>query len=191
MTSYSIDLDILRLELLLTQGNTWPTWTVNQPSTVISISENGDQQTVILDITVTNNRLIFSNTGKSDTETIVEHGQIIRDQTLAINRLWANNILLENSQINNVGMFYPAYQENNINYAKENNIDLPKSMHQLKFYYNGDWIFEFERPFFIWYNHLLMDSLTEFNHWFKKSHLGIADDEKVTELNSILMQLND
>lgn len=191
MNYYPIDLHTFRVELILNQGNTWPQWTVNQPSVIVSTIENKNQKIVTVDLTVTSNQIVFSNTGKTGNETIVENGKIVRDQILTINRLWANNILLEKDQISTVSAFYPIYQQDNIDYAVNNNVILLEKLNQLDFYYNGNWVLEFERPFFIWYNNLLMNGLSGINHWFKKSHLGIGDQEQITQLTEILKTLND
>jgi hypothetical protein len=191
MLSYSINLCTLRLELKLSRGATWPTWTVNQPNTIIDTREDGHNQFVTVDINITTSPVIINNTGKTDQDTIVKDGQIIRDQSLTIQRMWANGVLLENEQISRFAKFYPIYQKNNIDYAQDHNITLPLEIHQLNFYYNGKWIFEFEQPFFTWYNQQLMDSLTNVNGHVKRSHLGIGDPDKIIQLKNILTQLND
>jgi hypothetical protein len=191
MLSYSINLCTLRLELKLSQGATWPTWSANQPHTIINTREDGYNRFVTVDINIIASPVIISNTGKTDQDTIIKDGQIIRDQSLTIQRMWANGVLLENEQISKFAKFYPVYQKNNIDYAQDHNITLPLEIHQLDFYYNGNWIFEFEQPFFTWYNQQLMDSLTNVNGHVKRSHLGIGDPDKIMQLKNILTQLND
>jgi hypothetical protein len=191
MLSYSIDLCTLRLELKLSHGTTWPTWTINQPSTVIDTREDGVYRFVTIDINIVSSPVTINNIGKTDQDTIIKDGQIIRDQSLSIHKIWANGVLLENELISKFAKFYPEYQKNNIDYAQSHNIMLPLEISQLDFYYNGTWIFEFEQPFFIWYNQQLMDTLTNVNGHVRRSHLGIGDPDKIIQLKNILTQLND
>jgi hypothetical protein len=191
MISYSIELETLRIKLLLIRGRTWPTWTINQLYSITSVVEKDNYRTMTIDIKVSSNRLVFSNVGKTQDETIIKDGKILNDQGIIIQQLWANAVLLENEQINKVAAFYPVYTEDNIKYSQKHNIVLSEKRNQLDFYYNGDWVFEFEQPFFIWYNRLLLQSFSDVNSQFKQLHLGIGDNDRLSQLSNLMNQLND
>lgn len=192
MDEHSIDAKNCQLELILTKGNNWPQWTLNNDFQILNESKMDFYKTVdvlIGDIGQQTN-IVLERTGKTDDETVIENGQIIRDQTIKINRIWVNDVLLETQAIQKVVQFYPNYSESNIKYARENNIHLEVVKSDLTLFYNGRWVFNFNQPFFTWYNQILLDELKNFNHWVKQTHLGMASNQKKIQLENLLARLS-
>jgi len=188
MPNYSIYVNNFQLELVLTRGINYPEWSIEHDFEIISQVDTNDTQTIMVDIPIDSSctSLILTNFGKTDQDTVIENGQIVRDQTLAINRVWANAVLLEQYLIKDQSQMMPDYNQSNLNYAKEHNIELDKVLYTDTLYYNGTWKFNFEQPFFKWYNRLLFEKLKIFNHWVTQSHLGIADEHQIKKLKVLL-----
>jgi hypothetical protein len=190
MQPLPIDINTLKFELHLTRGNSWPIWEINQPWKIESELVEGDTKKIALCVFINSNELIIRNKGKGHQETILDNGKIIRTQSLSINKIWANDILLEKFFIESVATFSPIYNQNDIKFAQQNNTVLLKQLNTLDFYYNGTWNFKFESPFFLWYNKLISNGIKKFNHWVQQSHLGIANENYVKELKMLLNKLS-
>lgn len=191
MNDYSIDANTCQIELILTKGNQWPQWIFKNNFQIIDEVESDFHKTINVLITdLDSSAIVLERTGKDDNETIVENNQIVRDQALGINRVWVNGVLIEWAVIQNIGKFYPEYSKSNIKYAKENNIVLKVVRSDLTFFYNGKWVFNFEQPFFTWYNQILFDEFKNVNQWVRRTHLGIASDQKRLQLEKLLIDLS-
>ena len=193
MVNYSLNLVNLKLELILKRGLDWPTWAINLP--IISQTEtviDEDTKTLLVEISVdpATQQIVFSNIGKLGFQTVVVDGKIIKDQYIGIKKIWANDVFLEQESIKSVCSFYPKYQEHDYVYAKENQVELPDIKSTLDFFYNGDWILQFEQPFFIWYNKLIMNNFDSVNHWYKQTHLGIGDNQQIHKLKQLIKELS-
>lgn len=192
MSAYSLHAETVEIELKLLRGTDWPKWNFDQPYTVISTTENDHVRytkvKVILGTTQTN--ITLNNFGKSVKDTVIEHNEIVRDQAIEIQKIWVNGVLLELLALQTVFEFYPKYQQSDWEYANQNGISLPICRNETKLFYNGCWRFEFEQPFFHWYNHKLMSEFDNVNHWAKRSNLGIASDSQLQRLHRILDQLS-
>jgi hypothetical protein len=191
MPNYCLHADNVKLELVLIKGLTYPLWSTETSSQIINQYEVDDTQTILIDIPVTNDTtsILLKNYGKTDQDTIIEDGRILADQTLTVNKIWINDILLENFVVKDYSQMIPNYNQSNLNYADEHNIILDKILNTNTMHYNGVWKFNFEQPFFKWYNKILIDKLSNFNHWVSQSHLGLADDDKVKTLKKLLDQM--
>jgi hypothetical protein len=188
MPNYSIYAENFQFELVLTKGINYPDWKIEPGFKVVSQIDTNNTQTIVIDVPVTklDTSITLTNFGKTDQDTIMENGQIVRDQTLVINRVWANAILLEHYLIKDQSQTMPDYTQSNLDYAKEHNIELARVLQTDKLNYNGTWKFNFEQPFFEWYNYLLFEKLKIFNHWVAQSHLGIADENQIKKLKIFL-----
>lgn len=191
--TYSIDIESLTIELILSKGRNWPDWSSTQNYTIVDSKELSDSKKsikVCFPIAQDCQSLTIENNGKQANDTVLENGVIVRDQSIAVVNMWANNIFIELENLNLFFNFYPRYLEGNLQYAKENNIVLESQMHTTEMYFNGQWTFNFSRPFFVWYHHLLMEQLSKFNNWVQSSHLGFASDEQLLRLGNVLKELS-
>lgn len=190
MQEFSIDLHNIVMEIKMIKGNSWPVWELNQLYTVLTIEELEYTKILQISFAITNNVIELKNIGKIGDETVIKDDVIVRTQSLSIEKCWADGILIEIQELCDASDFYPEYNQDNINYAQENSINLLDIVKTLNFHYNGVWRFSFERPFFKWYNYRLMQRLNVFNHWVQQSHLGLSDKSHSRKLESILNKLS-
>ena len=188
MHDYSIHAKNFQIELVLKKGINYPIWKFSPTYSIISQVEVNDMQTVVVEIPVSSSAsgIILTTSGKTDQDTVIENGKIVKDQMLTVNRVWANSVLLEHHLVKEQSQTIPNYNQSNLDYAREHNIELPKILYTDSLYYNSAWTFNFEQPFFKWYNQLLFEKLKMYNHWIAQSHLGIADDSQVRKLKKLI-----
>lgn len=188
-----IDANTITFDLLLTVGKTWPQWVANHPHQIVKVDQISEDQKIVkvqFFIDSSSKSLSIKNCNKFAEETIVVNGEIVKDQCLIIDKAWVNDIFVELGLLTEYYNFYPEYREDNIQYAKDHNIVLDQVVQTRELYFNGTWTLTFERPFFIWYNQILLKQLNKFNKWVQASHLGIADDQQLAQLTKILEDLN-
>jgi hypothetical protein len=192
MSVYSLYVNTMEFDLKLVRGKDWPKWSFAQPYTIISKIENHDVQhiKVKVDIGPNSNKITLNNFGKTIDDTVIEQDKIIKDQTIEIQKIWANNVLLELITLQKNFKFYPTYRLSDQQYADQNKIILPIYSNETKLFYNGCWEFEFDQPFFHWYNNKLMTELDNINNWVKQSNLGMASDSQLQRLNKLLCELS-
>ncbi len=190
-----LDIDVQKIILILRlqRGRSFPSWNISQPF-YLKNEQNIDDDTklIVVEITPNADEINFQYFGKSSNDTILDSlGQIIRDQSLKIENMYVNNIKIELMAIKNFCKFIPEYSSSRIEYAKNHNLELPVELHTDHFFDNGQWIFKFERPFFLWYNDILMNHIynSETSIWVKRSHLGLPDDNTLTRLDTLLNKL--
>lgn len=189
-TLYSIESCCFRFELILKKVNSWPIWEFNLPVDIVSEVEIHDQKIITLEITTDSTNILLNRRGKTSNDVIIKDDIIFRDQVVHINKLWVNDVLLELHPITRMSKFYPEYSQHDHNYACQHQIELNNVTHTLDFFYNGTWQFEFDQPFFVWYNGLLIDDLSTINHWIQQSHLGFTNPGKFERLENLLKNLS-
>jgi hypothetical protein len=178
--------------LKLSKGLNWPVWNFSQPWTVLSMVEADNQQhiTITMPLTPDQTSIRLYRTGKTSADTVIENNIIVRDQAIEIEKIWINGVLLELPTLQQCFEFYPEYQQSDQDYARQHSIELPICRYETRLFYNGCWQFEFDQPFFPWYNRRLMQGLKDVNHWAKAANLGIATDSQRRRLDRLLEQLS-
>lgn len=129
----------LTLELEL--GETWPQYQFNvEPTSVVVQELSGDRQHVTVEFDL-DHQLSLTYSGKTPQETVVDHnGVIVKDQTLALHRLYVDEFLLDMCVINDMGQYVPQYHQEYIKYCQDNCITIAYgAQHQTKFWHNGTW----------------------------------------------------
>lgn len=189
---YSINAVNMQFELVCNRGLDWPKYKFNIPTTVLEETVDNDQKTALIDLELPKDcqEITITNFGKGPNDTVVEEGKIVLDQSLIINKIWVNGVLLERTAIIKITEFVPEYTESVKQYAQENGLTLETQQHTLDLYHNGVWTFEFTQPFFTYYHSVLFEDINKFNYQYKRSHLGIADQEHLIKLENMLKQLS-
>lgn len=191
MQSIPINVKSFKIEFRLTKGDFWPQWTINQPNKLLTEEYINDyEKLVLIEIDIVSDELTIVNFGKTINSTVIAGNEILRVQSLSVNKIWANNILLEIGVIKHHAKFIPIYEPWDIKYANENQIELPQSTEHLEFYFNGSWYFKIHQPFFQWYNQLIIDNLMKYNRWVKEGTFGFIDDEHRNRLKILLDKLS-
>ena len=144
-----------KIILLLEKGLTWPTyvWSVDAVE-IESTLLNSHRKTVGYLINNCKNTIQLEYLHKSTEETIINSaGEILNDQTLKIDSVYVDDILLDQQFLFDHSEYNPNYRLDFINYCNENNIKLQTGPHQsTKFWHSGTWNFEFENNFWAWYS---------------------------------------
>lgn len=191
----SIDIETIKLILRLKKGRNFPIWQSSHNQKIIKeelIDEDTKLVTVEIDIDHNADTLEINNIGKNSKETIVDStGKILKDQIFEIQDILVNDIKIENWFVKNNSQFIPKYDLSTIEYAEKHNIILPAQENTLQLFNNGTWKFKFERPFFLWYNQIMIESIEDIsnNIWVKQSHLGLASKDMLDRLDSLLEKL--
>ena len=93
------------------------------------------------------NRLLLRMYGKTVDETVVEDNKIVRDQLLCIKKIIINNIDIDHLVFSH-GRYWPDYPP----HLRQSIPPLPMCLEKIDTLgFNGDWVFDFESPFEIWY----------------------------------------
>jgi hypothetical protein len=169
---------IVELELHL--GVTWPKYTVNQELSCkeTQISERIKKHKVVFDAVTS--PLILDYT-KFEGETVTsKNGEILFDQKLKINKIWIDNILLEQDLVKySMSQFDPNYNTSYIEYCEQNQLTVDHGPLQiLEFFHSGKWRFSFQVPFWNWYNNLMRERVAgKHNKNDLESYFGIEDDD--------------
>jgi hypothetical protein len=190
-----LDIDVQKIILILRlqRGRSFPSWNISQPFQLKN-EQNIDDDTKLIDIEITpiGDEINFQYFGKSSNDTILDSlGKITRDQSLKIENMYVNDVKIELMAIKDFFKFIPEYSPSRIEYAKNHNLELPVELHTDHMFDNGQWIFRFERPFFLWYNSVLMNQIynSETSIWVKRSHLGLPDDSTLARLDTLLTKI--
>lgn len=126
--------------------------------------------------------LKFKLAGKTPNDTIVENGTIVNDANFEILDIWVDGIRLELWALDNILAFVPDYDQSQIEYATQHNIELKKTItNQVKFSNNGEICVNLDN-FYNQYNQNLLNSLRNFNHWVVNSHLGFYSEDDLNTL---------
>lgn len=135
-------------EFVPSQGITWPEISISLGQQTVSNLIIADRN--IFDITFDsdpgNVLKIFYH--KTESETIVEHGEIVKDQSLKLNRIWVDDVLMESWFITE-GCYYPNYFAG----IRERFPDWPSQLpSQTIWHFPGLYEINFAAPFWPWYH---------------------------------------
>ena len=93
--------------------------------------------------------LIIKREGKDKTQTIVENGEIIKDQLLHIHSIEIDEIDI--GGLIYEGLYVPKYPEPWATQQKNAGIELPESFKNVTCMgHNGEWKLKFSSPFYMW-----------------------------------------
>ena len=94
-------------------------------------------------------RLVIERSGKNTKQTVVDNGQIIKDQLLHIKSIEIDEIDI--GALVYEGMYTPAYPEPWATQQAQAGIALPESFKNvICIGHNGRWALSFESPFYMW-----------------------------------------
>jgi hypothetical protein len=177
----------------LYKGTAFPSWSISQSFKIIKEKIiDDDTKVVYIEINSNNSEINLQYFGKSANDTILDSNkQIVKDQSLEIKNLLVNDVKIELLSIKNCCKFVPEYTASRIKYAKDNNLELPTELNTNHLFDNGKWTFIFQRPFFLWYNSILMDLLnnSKTSIWIKRSNVGLPADDTLIRLDQLLNKL--
>jgi hypothetical protein len=142
----------IKIEFEYIFGQTWPD--LQFADNVINVqhcSVNQYSQLVTYSIQVAGSSLQFKNINKKETDTIVENGQIVRDQIVRLKKIWVEDILLDSALMLTHCEFIPDYHNGYLDYCKKNQITVEQKISTYDLYFNGVFTLNFKLPFWSWY----------------------------------------
>lgn len=134
-----------------TYGNSWPTLEFATDVVESTLSMDEHRQSVLYRVTTDDCKIAFKNINKKESDTVIEAGQIVRDQTVKLIKILADDILLDANLIRSHISFRPQYSPGYLSYCQEHNIVPQEITREDTLFFNGEWVFEFEQPFWKWY----------------------------------------
>jgi hypothetical protein len=183
----TLDANTLRLRIKITEVVNSIVFSGPGDQREVVIAENVRYEDIVVNVTTPH--LLYTISGKTQDDTVVEQDQIIHDARVDIEDIWIDNILIEKWAMSPMCCFRPNYTEQHKLYAVQHNITLKEIFtNEWSFYFNGCLEFDLDN-FFIKYNQVLTSGLEHYNHWVKESHLGHIDPAKLHELKQLLQTL--
>lgn len=134
-------------EFFPTQGQSWPKISIGYGDQCYNNLTVSDQTPIELDFSgeCDNIKITYH---KSPNETIVDQGTIIKDQSIQLNRIWVDDVLMEPWFITE-GCYYPQYFAS----IKEQFPDWPTQIpSQLIWHFPGIYTITIAHPFWPWYS---------------------------------------
>lgn len=142
----------IKLEFEYLLGQTWPK--LQFIDSVISVQRRSLSEYVDIvtyEINCQHSKLEFANVNKKETDTVVEHGHIVRDQVVKLKKIWVQDILLDLNLLLKHSEFAPDYHPGYLEYCKQNQITAEEKISTYDFYFNGNFIMRYALPFWHWY----------------------------------------
>ena len=147
---------------------------------VITCPDNHELSTTpdgirILTLLPTDSSIRIMVDGKTQEDTKVMHGEIVEDATVKFQRVWINDILIENWAFAKLGRFDQHQQDHSTGF---------QIGPDLTFYSNGTFTLDLEE-FFHRYHATLSQPLRESYDWIVNSHLGYIEPADRIKLQEI------
>lgn len=103
-----------------------------------------------IDSTNENHQIKIIRSGKTDSDTLVENGEVVADQIVHIDSIIVDDVNLTN--LLHLGKFYPEYPEPWASEQRAAGIQLPEvETYRQTLYHNGVWKLDFSMPIHIWF----------------------------------------
>lgn len=170
-------------------GNSWPELQFSTDAMKVSSPVDEYNQLVSYHTVTDDCKLTFKRINKKESDTVLEDGKIVRDQTVKLVKILVDDILLDANLIRPYTSFRPEYSPGYLEYCKQHSITPPEVVHEDVMYFNGDWSFEFKKPFWSWYaecRHL--ENIKHFSRRELELYIGTTNQEH-TELLEQLKEL--
>lgn len=178
------------IELELCKGVSWPIIQLNKKSYQFDFDENQNQHKVLLDCE--KNSITLENLNKTDLETIMENGVIIKDQTVKLVSFYYDNICLDKDIIINNSKFFPNYHDSFKEYAVQNHITVLESFSTDTLYFNGIWLFDAKIDFWQWYTAKVNEKLcVSMNEEQIANYIGIPTESAKQKLELLKKVYNE
>jgi len=142
----------IKLLLEISRGHNWPTILISDCDISEIISDTGDVREILVRCCPTKNEIKLVRSNKDGSETVVVNGQILRDQTVTLKKIWVDDILLDLDLVLEMAVFRNEFTDDYINYCAERSVEMASvESHWHTWYFNGIWQWTFDEPFWPWY----------------------------------------
>lgn len=185
MVEYSIEAKKFQFEFILHKGVNWPKLFLNCKSTSETLIINESTKKVNYFVDSEPDKLVFTYLNKTSADTSQTF-----DQCVILQNLYINNIKIDLNIIKEGIVLYPKFSKEYVIQCNNQNIDLPTKVFTNEFYFNGQIVLEYKKPFFEWYHQLQLQSINEANFYVKNNIFGIVDEMNLNRLKNIFISLN-
>lgn len=181
-----------QLQFKCTRGLTWPDLSINHCVSVEDKDVTDVEKTQLVTCDLLSNSIVVVRQNKTAQDTITENETIVRDQTVTLERLWVDDILLDLDLVLSLSCFKNDFPEGYIEYCKQHSIEsAPVESHWHTWYFNGVWTWNIEQPFWPWYSNQRKEKQSRYHS--KKDlelYLGTSGHQHENLLNKLKGLLN-
>lgn len=159
----------VEIELILERGQTWPDYQINLPKVAVHdiddcriVTHRGQTQELTIDYKE-----------KLQSETVVENGVIVRDQSIKISNIWIDGIKIHARMLDQLGLFKARYRDDYIEFCQQHNIEVVTDPFPARqFWHAGTWNIALDELFWHRYRQQRSSSLNDdFNGYSNLSTL--------------------
>lgn len=154
---YSLDAIEITLELFYKKGKNWPIWIGTLPYQIISEIECDEQSKEIY---------VKFDVRRDVTKLVISKSIDDADQILAVRNIWVNGIKLKFEHINIDDIFYYDWGAGVAPVLSRR------------------WEFQFEQPFFIWYNRKINQAI------INENYINQLNDTEMNRLDFLYQQFS-
>ena len=174
---------LFELEFDYRCGQNWPVLDFSAYCSLTEIPISEFNKKVTIKTKIDDNQLVFKNINKNEFDTVVENGTVVRDQSVRLNRMWVDDILINFNTVQQYIKFVPIYRDSFLKYCLQNNITVDYNPYPLELFHNGQWSFSFKQPFWYWYADLIRDQTTKnFSKDEIELYLGVDTNSRLDSL---------
>ena len=103
----------------------------------------------------------IANVNKTELDTVVVDGKIVRDQFVTLRNFWVDEIMLDLDLVKEHCRFVPKYSVGYLDFCKVNDIVPPPSTQDFTWYFNGEFEFKYDLPFWDWYDQIARQQVSK------------------------------
>lgn len=179
----------IKLLLKLCKGQSWPDLALIDATCTIVQEEENIRKALITFAVNDKNTIRLIRKSKTGSETIVIDGKIIRDQTVTLEKIWADDILLDLDLILALSVFTNEFSQEYLEYCEKNQIEVADTeSHWNTWYLNGTWSWSFEQPFWPWY---AQQRQTKEQKYLSEDHIELYAGTGTNQHRSLMQELED
>lgn len=142
----------VRFQFEYNKGLSWPELLIRDTVDATMSDVTEFKRRVYITCAPAQNSLLINRINKTGSETLVKNGVIIRDQTVTLEKIWVDDILVDLDLILQLSVFVNDFPSEYLEYCKTNNIEsAPRDSHWPIWYFNGTWEWSYQVPFWNWY----------------------------------------
>lgn len=134
----------VELELALNRGQTYPTYHTNLNNHKKLVITQSHNTKIVLHTGLVKDYFYLNYLDKTQNETVVIENQIVCDQSIAVQRMLVDGILIPTVHLKTIGSFQPEYRKDFIEHCQKNNLTLDTGpLNIIEFWHNGQWTIDF------------------------------------------------
>lgn len=166
----------------LSFGISWPEYQFNFQNQHMVISTANSSNRLVHHTGTVNHNVALTWSQKLSCETVLENGHIVRDQTVEINKVVIDGILIPKHLLTKISWYEPHYRADFLDYCANQNIEIQNSPQSiLKFWHAGIWNLPLPTDFWFKY-HSVRQNNTHSDHTGNSSELILNNLSRLKKL---------